>query len=77
MTQALKNFNLQEEKKQLLFCWYFLQLERQLHEDEEFARTLAMLDEEPKTKKVMFHQADCLHLEYTLQIRIPFHTCVF
>ncbi|XP_013009784.2 replication factor C subunit 1 isoform X1 [Cavia porcellus] len=25
--------------------------ERQLHEDEEFARTLAMLDEEPKTKK--------------------------
>uniref|UniRef100_A0A2K5D8F2 Replication factor C subunit 1 n=1 Tax=Aotus nancymaae TaxID=37293 RepID=A0A2K5D8F2_AOTNA len=24
---------------------------RQLHEDEEFARTLAMLDEEPKTKK--------------------------
>ncbi|XP_051020640.1 replication factor C subunit 1 isoform X1 [Acomys russatus] len=28
-----------------------LQLERQLHEDEEFARTLAMLDEEPKAKK--------------------------
>ncbi|XP_036764389.2 replication factor C subunit 1 isoform X2 [Manis pentadactyla] len=28
------------------------ELERQLHEDEEFARTLAMLDEEPKTKKV-------------------------
>ncbi|XP_071073115.1 replication factor C subunit 1 isoform X8 [Dasypus novemcinctus] len=27
------------------------QLERQLHEDEEFARTLAMLDEEPRTKK--------------------------
>ncbi|XP_077615057.1 replication factor C subunit 1 isoform X1 [Crocuta crocuta] len=27
------------------------ELERQLHEDEEFARTLAMLDEEPKTKK--------------------------
>ncbi|XP_075799530.1 replication factor C subunit 1 isoform X1 [Microtus pennsylvanicus] len=26
------------------------ELERQLHEDEEFARTLAMLDEEPKTK---------------------------
>lgn len=23
-----------------------------MHEDEEFARTLAMLDEEPKTKKV-------------------------
>ncbi|XP_074131839.1 replication factor C subunit 1 [Sminthopsis crassicaudata] len=28
-----------------------LELERQLHEDEEFARTLAMLDEEPKHKK--------------------------
>ncbi|XP_032127911.1 replication factor C subunit 1 [Sapajus apella] len=28
-----------------------VELERQLHEDEEFARTLAMLDEEPKTKK--------------------------
>uniref|UniRef100_A0A4W2EXE5 Replication factor C subunit 1 n=1 Tax=Bos indicus x Bos taurus TaxID=30522 RepID=A0A4W2EXE5_BOBOX len=27
------------------------ELERQLHEDEEFARTLAMLDEEPKAKK--------------------------
>ncbi|KAL6032111.1 hypothetical protein STEG23_011066 [Scotinomys teguina] len=27
------------------------ELERQLHEDEEFARTLAMLDEEPKIKK--------------------------
>uniref|UniRef100_A0A2K6GMT7 Replication factor C subunit 1 n=1 Tax=Propithecus coquereli TaxID=379532 RepID=A0A2K6GMT7_PROCO len=27
------------------------ELERQLHDDEEFARTLAMLDEEPKTKK--------------------------
>ncbi|XP_014439940.1 replication factor C subunit 1 isoform X2 [Tupaia chinensis] len=27
------------------------ELERQLHEDEEFARTLAMLDEEPKSKK--------------------------
>nr|XP_030736928.1 replication factor C subunit 1 isoform X6 [Globicephala melas] len=27
------------------------ELERQLHEDEEFARTLALLDEEPKTKK--------------------------
>ncbi|XP_004475508.1 replication factor C subunit 1 isoform X3 [Dasypus novemcinctus] len=27
------------------------ELERQLHEDEEFARTLAMLDEEPRTKK--------------------------
>ncbi|XP_037685534.1 replication factor C subunit 1 isoform X2 [Choloepus didactylus] len=28
-----------------------VELERQLHEDEEFARTLAMLDEEPRTKK--------------------------
>ncbi|XP_054993580.1 replication factor C subunit 1 [Sorex araneus] len=27
------------------------ELERQLHEDEEFARTLAMLDEEPKNRK--------------------------
>nr|AAC52140.1 ISRE-binding protein [Mus musculus] len=27
------------------------ELERQLHEDEEFARTLALLDEEPKIKK--------------------------
>uniref|UniRef100_A0A8C0GNP1 Replication factor C subunit 1 n=1 Tax=Chelonoidis abingdonii TaxID=106734 RepID=A0A8C0GNP1_CHEAB len=29
------------------------ELERQLHEDEEFARTLAMLDETPKKKKVL------------------------
>ncbi|XP_013834052.1 replication factor C subunit 1 isoform X3 [Sus scrofa] len=29
------------------------ELERQLHEDEEFARTLAMLDEEPKAKKAL------------------------
>ncbi|XP_045690307.1 replication factor C subunit 1 isoform X1 [Phyllostomus hastatus] len=29
------------------------ELERQLHEDEEFARTLAMLDEEPKKKKAL------------------------
>ncbi|XP_045429338.1 replication factor C subunit 1 isoform X3 [Pipistrellus kuhlii] len=29
------------------------ELERQLHEDEEFARTLAMLDEEPKNKKAL------------------------
>ncbi|KAM7155681.1 replication factor C subunit 1 isoform 1-T1 [Molossus nigricans] len=29
------------------------ELERQLHEDEEFARTLAMLDEEPKSKKAL------------------------
>lgn len=36
-----------------LLCVYFLQLERQLHEDEEFARTLAMLDETPKKKKVI------------------------
>uniref|UniRef100_A0A8C3U455 Replication factor C subunit 1 n=1 Tax=Catharus ustulatus TaxID=91951 RepID=A0A8C3U455_CATUS len=30
------------------------ELERQLHEDEEFARTLAMLDETPQKKKVEF-----------------------
>lgn len=29
------------------------QLEKQVHEDEEFARTLAMLDEEPQAKKVI------------------------
>lgn len=40
--------------KQIHFVDTFLQLERQLHEDEEFARTLAMLDEEPKNKKVAF-----------------------
>uniref|UniRef100_I3JR07 Replication factor C subunit 1 n=1 Tax=Oreochromis niloticus TaxID=8128 RepID=I3JR07_ORENI len=28
-----------------------MELEKQVHEDEEFARTLAMLDEEPKAKK--------------------------
>uniref|UniRef100_A0A9L0KBF5 Uncharacterized protein n=1 Tax=Equus asinus TaxID=9793 RepID=A0A9L0KBF5_EQUAS len=41
------------------------ELERQLHEDEEFARTLAMLDEEPKTKKVAFEWAVCiLNIQY-------------
>lgn len=30
-----------------------LQLEKQIHEDEEFARTLAMLDQEPQAKKVI------------------------
>lgn len=34
------------------FLLFFLQLERQLHEDEEFAKTLAMLDETPQKKKV-------------------------
>ncbi|XP_039704674.1 replication factor C subunit 1 isoform X3 [Pteropus medius] len=34
------------------------QLERQLHEDEEFARTLAMLDEEPKNKKAQKDQEE-------------------
>ncbi|ELK06419.1 Replication factor C subunit 1 [Pteropus alecto] len=34
------------------------QLERQLHEDEEFARTLAMLDEEPKNKKARKDQEE-------------------
>lgn len=31
----------------------FTQLEKQVHEDEDFARTLAMLDEEPQAKKVI------------------------
>lgn len=31
----------------------FTQLEKQVHEDEEFARTLAMLEEEPQAKKVI------------------------
>lgn len=31
----------------------YSQLERQIHEDEEFARTLALLDEEPRAKKVI------------------------
>uniref|UniRef100_A0A8D0A416 Replication factor C subunit 1 n=1 Tax=Sander lucioperca TaxID=283035 RepID=A0A8D0A416_SANLU len=35
----------------LLSRSYFTQLEKQVHEDEEFARTLAMLDEEPQAKK--------------------------
>ena len=29
------------------------QLEKQVHNDEEFARTLAMLDEAPQAKKVL------------------------
>uniref|UniRef100_A0A8U8B5C4 Replication factor C subunit 1 n=1 Tax=Geospiza parvula TaxID=87175 RepID=A0A8U8B5C4_GEOPR len=39
--------------KNLFFFLFFFsfQLERQLHEDEEFARTLAMLDETPQKKK--------------------------
>lgn len=42
-----------------IFCWFFFsQLERQLHEDEEFAKTLAMLDETPQKKKVKFF-LDC------------------
>lgn len=36
------------------FYFPLLQLERQLHEDEEFAKTLAMLDETPQKKKVEF-----------------------
>lgn len=35
-----------------MFFLLHSQLEKQVHEDEEFARTLAMLDEEPKAKKV-------------------------
>lgn len=35
-----------------MFLLLHSQLEKQVHEDEEFARTLAMLDEEPKAKKV-------------------------
>lgn len=34
------------------FHFAFSQLEKQIHEDEEFSRTLAMLDAEPQTKKV-------------------------
>uniref|UniRef100_A0A8D3DBV3 Replication factor C subunit 1 n=1 Tax=Scophthalmus maximus TaxID=52904 RepID=A0A8D3DBV3_SCOMX len=30
-----------------------MEMEKQVHEDEEFARTLALLDEEPQAKKVM------------------------
>ncbi|MEE6518068.1 hypothetical protein FKM82_028748, partial [Ascaphus truei] len=37
-----KQLQLEEDKE----------LEKQMHEDEEFARTLAMLDEAPKNKKV-------------------------
>jgi len=36
----------------LKIFFFFFQLERQLHEDEEFAKTLAMLDEIPQKKKV-------------------------
>ncbi|KAK7929443.1 hypothetical protein WMY93_005838 [Mugilogobius chulae] len=35
-----------------------MELEKQVHEDEEFARTLAMLDEEPLSKKVCKEPAD-------------------
>lgn len=64
MNQTFKNFHLQKEKKMTRSVDTFLQLERQLHEDEEFARTLAMLDEEPKNKKVAL-LLGCLHTEYT------------
>uniref|UniRef100_A0A8B9EYQ7 Replication factor C subunit 1 n=1 Tax=Amazona collaria TaxID=241587 RepID=A0A8B9EYQ7_9PSIT len=44
------------------------ELERQLHEDEEFARTLAMLDETPQKKKVEFLLPFNLYfLEFGLQ----------
>lgn len=33
--------------------YFFTQLEKQVHEDEEFARTISMLDEPPVAKKVM------------------------
>lgn len=36
----------------LSFLFALTQLEKQVHEDEEFARTLSMLDSEPQTKKV-------------------------
>lgn len=35
-----------------------VELERQLHEDEEFARMLAMMDKEPKNKKAQKDQEE-------------------
>uniref|UniRef100_A0A8C0GQN3 Replication factor C subunit 1 n=1 Tax=Chelonoidis abingdonii TaxID=106734 RepID=A0A8C0GQN3_CHEAB len=43
------------------------ELERQLHEDEEFARTLAMLDETPKKKKVNYFISFVLKMKIFLK----------
>uniref|UniRef100_A0A8B9EYP0 Replication factor C subunit 1 n=1 Tax=Amazona collaria TaxID=241587 RepID=A0A8B9EYP0_9PSIT len=54
------------------------ELERQLHEDEEFARTLAMLDETPQKKKVEFLLPFNLYfLEFGLQGVVLFRHLIF
>uniref|UniRef100_A0A8D3DLY4 Replication factor C subunit 1 n=1 Tax=Scophthalmus maximus TaxID=52904 RepID=A0A8D3DLY4_SCOMX len=45
-----------------------MEMEKQVHEDEEFARTLALLDEEPQAKKVMNTvNIDIVNNNYTLK----------
>lgn len=53
------------------------QLEKQIHEDEEFARTLAMLDKEPQAKKVIyiFNTNEC-SLLLSVVVKYNF-ACVF
>lgn len=66
------------QPKNLIF--FSFQLERQLHEDEEFARTLAMLDETPQKKKVEFflnlhfQELHCWERSYlyTFVLRLPY-----
>ncbi|XP_030588294.1 replication factor C subunit 1 [Archocentrus centrarchus] len=50
-TQDTDNLISDEEIARQLQMEEDMELEKQVHEDEEFARTLAMLDEEPKAKK--------------------------
>ena len=42
-----------------------MELERQVHEDEEFAKTLAMLDQQPHAKKVK-----STHTHYKLSLSL-------
>uniref|UniRef100_A0A8B9P8P0 Replication factor C subunit 1 n=1 Tax=Apteryx owenii TaxID=8824 RepID=A0A8B9P8P0_APTOW len=51
------------------------ELERQLHEDEEFARTLAMLDETPQKKKVEFF-LNFKNISPVYNIMIYFYICI-
>uniref|UniRef100_A0A8C3B0R9 Replication factor C subunit 1 n=1 Tax=Cyclopterus lumpus TaxID=8103 RepID=A0A8C3B0R9_CYCLU len=50
-TQEVDDLSDEQIAKQLQMDEDMMELEKQVHEDEEFARTLAMLDEEPQAKK--------------------------
>ena len=57
-------------------CVLFLQLEKQIHEDEEFARTLAMLDEAPLAKKVCTSLSLSVYARKCLSVYLYVCVCV-